>query len=234
MDSKTLIQTLSKYSVVADEKQANQLLDLMHLTLQANKVMNLTAITEEDDFLDKMIIDSAIVFKVGDIENKNVLDVGSGAGFPGLVLSILYPDAHITCLDSTKKKCLHIQKMIKQLELKNCEVVNARAEDYARSHRHFYDVVISRAVASLDVLCELCGAFVRIDGQFIAMKAIRADEELADAENAIKVMGLRLIKIEDTTLPLFKSKRYNIFFFKKKACLKKYPRLYKEIKARPL
>lgn len=234
MRTSELVEILAKYSVVVSERQADLLLMLMEETLRVNETMNLTAIKDQEEFLDKMIIDSAIVFKPGDLDQKHVLDVGSGAGFPGLVIAILYPDTFVTCLDSTRKKCKHIEEVAFILGLNNVKVVNARAEVYAKKQREQYDMVISRAVASLDVLVELCGAFVKTEGFFVAMKSLKADEELDNASSAIRTMGLKKLKVEETTLPLSNCKRYNIWFYKKKSCLKKYPREYKEIKANPL
>lgn len=234
MDSQTLVSIFDKYSVPCSIEQANFLLSLMDLTLAANKKTNLTAIKNEDEFIEKMIIDCGIVFKADDVVNKNIIDIGSGAGFPGLVIAILYPNCHVTCLDSTAKKCQQIEYVISKLKLNNVDVINQRAEEYAKIQREVYDFAISRAVSELNILVELCAGFVKKNGYVIAMKSQKSQSELAKAKNGIKILGLQNLKTEKIALPFSNSIRHNIWLFKKTSTPKKYPREYSKITSKPL
>lgn len=235
MSNDYIAEFFKKENISYDEIMINKLVQLMKLTLISNEHVNLTAIKDEKEFIEKMILDSSIALKKIEIEKvKNVLDVGSGAGFPGLVLAILYPTINFTCLDSTKKKCAHIDNVCNLLGIKNVQVINARAEDYAKGNIEKFDIVVSRAVASLNILLELCASFAKIDGNVIAMKSLKYDLELKNAKKAISKLGLRLESIQTTILPISNSSRFNIIFKKNKKTPTKFPRSYNEISSKPL
>ncbi len=229
MDLKTLLES---HNIFLSDEQINKLLILKEETLLANKSFNLTSISSEE-FAIKMILDCLIFINSFKDENLSLIDVGSGAGFPGLVLAICLPNYKITCLDSTKKKCNHILYMINKLGLDNVEVVNARVETYAKSHFEKFDIAIARALKSLNILVELLTPLIKVNGQVIAMKSINFENELKDAKNGIKKLFLKLENIETYNLD-DNSKRAILYFNKLKSTPKKYPRLYDQIIKRPL
>lgn len=208
---------------------------LTKLTLYANEKFNLTAIKTVEDFLEKMIFDSSLGMKDRDeLSNKKILDFGSGAGFPGLVIAILFPASKVFLLEATTKKANHLLDVVKKLDLKNVTVVNARGEEYIAKQREAFDIVIARAVAPLNILIELCAPFVKIDGHFIAMKGKGGIEEFENSISAMEILGLRLEKIADEQLPFLQEERLNLVFNKNKKTPEKYPRQYSQILAKPL
>ena len=207
--------------------------DLLKDTLEANEKFNLTAIKEEDKFRELMIYDSLVPLKYFDFENKKVLDVGTGAGFPGLPLAIS-SKGDFTLLDSTKKKIDHINNLIEKYQLKNAKGYASRAEEFTQNKRGLFDFVTARAVAPLNILLELCTPFLKVGGTFIAMKSSGANQEVNDAKNALKKLGLEVIAYHEDELPLSKEKRTIIEIKKIKDIDKKYPREYSEIKKKPL
>ena len=208
-------------------EHVDSLESLMDLTLSANEKFNLTAIKDKDAFRELMIYDSLIPLKYFDLTDKKVLDVGTGAGFPGLPLAIS-SQGKFTLLDSTTKKINHIKDVCKELNINNVTAVSARAEDFAKKNRESFDVVIARAVASLKVLVELTLPLVAVGGTLIAMKGSNAEEELKEASQMIKTLGGEVINVDTYELPSGE-KRANILIKKVKATPKKYPRLYSEI-----
>lgn len=212
----------------------NELLECLLVdTLKANEIFNLTAIKDEDKFRELMIYDSLIPLTLIDFNNKKVLDIGTGAGFPGLVLA-MSSNSEFTLLDSTKKKIDHINELVNKYELTNVKGVSARAEEYINNYREAFDIVTARAVSELNVLVELALPFVKVGGYFIALKGLKGNEELQAAKGAIKLLGGEVISINESTLPESKEKRINIVIKKIKETNKKYPRLYKDIVAKPL
>ena len=159
------------------------------LLLEKNKVMNLTAITEPQDVATLHLLDCAALLGHIAPEGKRVIDVGTGAGFPGMVLAILAPAAHFTLLDSLGKRADFLQEVCRALHLQNVTCVHARAEEFAGAHRECYDVAVSRAVAQLNVLCELTLPLVKVGGVFLAMKGPDCTEELDEARSAIRKLG---------------------------------------------
>ena len=202
-------------------------------TLETNEKFNLTAIKDENKFRELMILDSLLPLSLLDLSNKSVLDIGTGAGYPGLPLAIC-STGNFTLLDSTKKKIDHINEFVSANNIKNVKTVSSRAEEYARNNRDKYDVVIARAVASLNVLLEIALPLVKVGGYFIAMKGPRGLEEIDEAKKAIKELDCEVIEIHEEELPESKEKRVNILFQKKKETKSKYPREYKDIVNKPL
>ena len=195
-----LIDSLSKMDFAIDEEKINQLNKYYEMLVEKNKVMNLTAITEYDEVVIKHFVDSLAISKVYNmIPVKNIIDIGTGAGFPGMVLKVFYPDIQFTLLDSLNKRVGFLKEVAEALSLKKIDAVHGRAEDYARqaNHREKYDLCVSRAVANLSTLAEYSLPFVKKGGYFVAYKAEDCLEEVKAAEKAISMLGG---KIEDTVM----------------------------------
>lgn len=218
-----------------DDETIQKLDVLTKLTLSANEKFNLTAIDTFEDFIEKMIFDSSLGMKDReDLTGKKILDFGSGAGFPGLVISILFPKAHVFLLEATTKKTNHLLEVAEKLDLKNVTVVNARGEQYVIDQRESFDIVIARAVAPLNILIELCAPFVKMNGHLIAMKGKSGIDEFEKSISAMNKLGLRLEKIADEQLPFLHEERLNLIFIKNNKTPEKYPRQYAQILSKPL
>ena len=190
-----------------DDNKLSLLERLIDVTLETNEKFNLTAIKDKDSFRELMVFDSLLPLKYVDLDsNKTVIDVGTGAGFPGLPLAIC-SDAKYTLLDSTNKKIGHICRVIDEFKLQNVTPICARVEEFALKNREHFDYAIARAVASLNELLELCVPLIKVGGLFIAMKGPRSDEELDDAKSAIKKLDLEVVSINEEELPISKEKR---------------------------
>lgn len=218
-----------------NEQKAQKIFDFAKILVDTNKVMNLTAITDMDGIIFKHFCDCAMVCKhIGG--GQSVIDVGCGAGFPSLPLSILREDLQITALDSTTKKVEFIKKTAEELKLDNICAISARAEQFAQKNRESFDFATSRAVARLNILCELCIPLVKVGGKFVPMKASKADEELAEALKGIKTLGGELISTDSYTLTNSgESLERHIFeIIKAQKTNPKYPREYKQMLKKPL
>ena len=188
--------------------------------LEVNSHTNLTTITDPSDIRVKHFDDSLSIIDYIN-EGSKVLDIGSGAGFPGIPLRI-EKNFDLTLIDSVNKKVKFMNEVIEKLELKNTRAIHTRAEDFAKNERETYDLVISRAVANMSTLSELCIPFLKVGGLFIAMKGPKADEELEEAENALKVLGGEIIKLD--RFDLDGNERVNIVVRKTHPTKIKYPR----------
>ena len=184
-----------------DESRAETLERFAALLLKKNEVMNLTAITEPEAVAQLHLLDSAALTRFVDLSGKKVVDVGTGAGFPGMPLRILKDDFDLTLLDSLGKRIAWLEEVCGTLGLKRVECVHARAEEFAVGHRESYDLAVSRAVAQLNVLCELALPLVKVGGQFLAMKSVDTEEEIAAAKGAIRTLGGKIVKVGDYTIP---------------------------------
>lgn len=227
---------LSENNLILSQNQLNQLDQYFHLLIEKNKVMNLTGITEEGEVYEKHFYDS-LLFTFSSLfkkEGASLIDVGSGAGFPGLVLAICYPNLDVTLLEPLGKRCNFLNEVITALKLTNVNVVNMRSEDYALANREKYDFCVSRAVAKLNILLELMMPLIKVGGIFIALKGDKGDEELLESANALKKLSGTVIEKQEVTLPTNHDKRINIFVKKEKATANIYPRLYAKIKKKPL
>ncbi len=215
-------------------KEAEDALEIYaSFLLEYNEHTNLTAIKTMSDIYLKHFYDSLTISKLVDFNNGKLLDVGTGAGFPGMVLAICFPNLQVDLLDSNNKKIKFLEELIKKLNLTNVQTVYSRAEDYTRVNREKYDYVTSRAVADLRVLLELNIPSLKINGEFLVMKG-NIDEELKLSQNAIKKLFCTITKKEEFTLP-FNSGTRNIMIIKKtKETPAIYPRNYDKIKKRPL
>lgn len=210
------------------------LLRYSELLIEKNKVMNLTAITEPADVATLHFLDCAALLSLTDLTGKAVADVGTGAGFPGMVLRILEPSIRLTLLDSLNKRVDFLKEVCGDLGLDGVDCVHGRAEEFAAQHREQYDVVTSRAVANLQLLSELCLPLVKAGGTFLSMKAVDSEQELNDAKPAIKTLGGAVERVEDYTIPGTEVRHRLIIIKKIKETPKKYPRTFAKIKKNPL
>ena len=204
------------------------------LLLEKNKVMNLTAITQPEDVATLHFLDSAALLTLADFRGKTVADIGTGAGFPGLPLRIVDPSIRLTLLDAQNKRVEFLKEVCGELGLADVECVHARAEEFAADHREGFDLVTSRAVAALPLLCELCLPLVKVGGYFAAMKSVDADAELASAAHAIEVLGGAVDHVTDYAIPGTEVHHRVIFIKKCRETGKKYPRAFAKIKKNPL
>ena len=202
--------------------------------LEKNQVMNLTAITDPEDVASLHFLDSAALLTLADLKDKTVVDVGTGAGFPGMPLKILEPSIRMTLLDSLGKRITFLQEVCDELGLQNVQCVHARAEEFAAEHRQSFDFAVSRAVANLSVLCELCLPLVKVGGAFLSMKSVESGGELEQAKKAIGILGGRVERTADYSIPGTDVTHRVIFIKKIAETPKKYPRPFAKIKKNPL
>ena len=205
-----------------------------HLLMETNKVMNLTAITDPADIAALHFLDSAALLTLEDFRDKTVVDVGTGAGFPGLPLKILEPTIHLTLLDSLGKRVQFLERVCQELGLADVACIHGRAEEFAAAHRESFDLAVSRAVAALPVLCELCLPLVRPGGKFLAMKSVDSDQELESARHAIEILGGAVSGVRDYAIPGTAGRHRLILAKKVKKTPEKYPRMFAKIKKNPL
>ena len=204
------------------------------LLVETNKVMNLTAITDPEEIASLHFLDSAALLTLEDFRNKSVVDVGTGAGFPGLPLRILEPTIRLTLLDSLGKRIQFLNRVCQELELTDVACVHGRAEEFAAEHRESFDLAVSRAVAALPVLCVLCLPLVRPGGKFLAMKSVDSDQELEAAKHAIETLGGAVSGVRDYEIPGTEVRHRLILVEKVKKTPEKYPRMFAKIKKNPL
>lgn len=224
----------SAMKLSVSDAQIAQLEDFTARMLDTNKVMNLTRITDPKEIAEKHLLDCASLLQAADFSKKSVVDVGCGAGFPGMPLHILCPSCELTLLDSLGKRIRFLQGCIDAMNLSDIEAVHARAEEFAAKHREQYDFAVSRAVAQLNVLAELSLPLVKQGGVFIAMKSKDTDEELERAKKAIRLLGGEIEKIIDYTIPRTEITHRLVVIRKKNHTPKQYPRPFRKISASPL
>lgn len=234
MTENNLEKELTNLGIVVTQKMLKQFNRYYELLVEWNEKINLTAITEKNDVYLKHFYDSATIVKAIDLNKETTLcDIGTGAGFPGLVLKILFPNLKVTLIDALEKRIKFLNIVIEELELNDIETIHARSEEYGVKNREKYDVVTARAVANLPVLMEYCVPLVNIGKYFIPMKA-NISQEINSSQKAIKELGIKQIKIEEFLLPYENSNRTIIVYLKEKQTIKKYPRKNVEIKKKPL
>ena len=219
------LKGLEELHIQLAEEQIQQFIKYYEMLVEKNKVMNLTAITEFDEVIEKHFLDSLSLIKVYDLKKDiSVLDMGTGAGFPGIPLKIAFPELKVTLADSLNKRILFLQEVIDELHLEKIEAVHARAEELGKNkaYREMYDLVVSRAVANLSSLEEYCVPFVKIGGNFISYKSGEIEEEVANAKNATFLLGG---KVKDVyKFDLYEQKRSFVIIEKVKGTPKTYPR----------
>ena len=222
---KVFMEYAKKIDIDINEEQINKFYDYMNLLIEWNKKINLTAITDYNEIILKHFVDSLTINKCIK-ENNYVVDVGTGAGFPGIPLKIIRDDIKIVLVDSLNKRINFLNEVIKELNLKNIETVHARAEEFGRNkkYRQKFDVATSRAVANLSTLSEYMIPLVKINGRCICMKGKEIKEELKDSLNAIKVLGGKVENVEEFELADNDINRSIIYILKEKDTPNKYPR----------
>lgn len=229
MNKEEFIKELKKINIDITELQLQQLEDYYNYLIEYNSHTNLTAITKKEEVYLKHFYDSLLLSKSIDLNNiNNMLDIGCGAGFPGIVIKIIFPNINITLLDSNNKKTTFCKEIISKLKLNNIEVINERAEEFIKNKREEYDLVTARAVKNLPVLIELGIPYVKINGVFIAMKS-EYEEELNNSLNGIKILGGKYIETINIDLPNNTGKRNFIIIKKINKTNTKYPRNYSKI-----
>lgn len=226
-DTSQFIQDLKELGVSLTDKQIEQFLIYYELLTEWNSFMNLTAITEYEDVLKKHFVDSVSLIQAVDVRKElTLIDVGTGAGFPGLALKIAYPELKVTLLDSLQKRIQFLDAVIEKLGLEGIETIHGRAEDFAKPQklRESFDLCVSRAVANLSTLSEYCLPFVKIGGYFIPYKSEKIAQEKEEAEKALELLGGKFERQVEFMLPSSDIYR-NLFVIKKvKETPKKFPR----------
>ena len=225
------LKDLNKIVKMSDE-QLSQFDSYARFLVEYNEKINLTAITEYSEIVEKHFYDSLLLSKYRKMEGT-LVDVGTGAGFPGVVLKIAFPELKVKLIEPLHKRCVFLNELIERLGLKDIEVLNVRAEDYSKNHRETFDFVTARAVTNLNALIELCGAMVKLDGCFIALRGKDGLSEIENAAFAINAMGF---EVEDTFNDSLSdgSLRVISFFRKRRKTSNKYPRSYSLIKKGPI
>lgn len=226
---KRLINLANQLDIELNDRQIEQFRIYYNLLIETNKVMNLTAITELDEVIIKHFLDSIAIANVYFPIKENpvkILDLGTGAGFPGIPLKIAFPQLKITLMDSLNKRIKFLHSVIEQLQLSNIEAIHGRAEEMARKseYRQQYDVCVSRAVANLATLNEYCLPFVKVGGTFISYKAAEIENEIEDSKKSIQVLGGKLTTVKKLQLPGTDIERSFVIIDKIKDTSKVYPR----------
>ena len=217
-----LEQYLKISDITLNEKQIENLIKYLDLLIETNKVMNLTAIREEEAILEKHFIDSLLLTKLIKDDEKNIIDIGTGAGFPGLVLSIVYPNKNFLLVDSVKKKIFFINSVIEKIGLKNVKTSTERAEELIKNNREKFDVALCRGVANLRIILEYLIPFLKVNGRFLPQKL--NVNELEESKNALKILNSEIINIHNFKLPISGDERIILEIVKKSKTNKIYPR----------
>ena len=218
---------LEKLNIQLSNEQVEQFISYYEILVETNKVMNLTAITNPVEVIEKHFIDSLSLVKAIDIDREmKVIDVGTGAGFPGIPLKICYPQLEITLLDSLNKRINFLNDVINLLKLENIEAVHGRSEEFGRNkkYRESYDLCVSRAVANLSTLSEYCIPFVKVGGKFISYKSGNCSDEVSGAQNAVFKLGGKITDILEFCIDNTDISRSLIVIDKEKNTTGKYPR----------
>ena len=227
----TLTAGLPELGLALEESTARKLCAFGEAVVKQNEVMNLTAITQPDQVAKLHLLDSLTVVKSAELAGKRLIDVGCGAGFPGVPVKIACPECEVTLLDSLGKRMTWLGTILPELGVE-AECITARAEEFAQKRRESYDFATSRAVARLNILLELTAPFVKVGGAVLAMKGAAAREELAEAGSAIAKLGLKLESVEEH--PIDGTAHSVIVLRKVKPTPAQYPRRYAKIKQSPL
>lgn len=218
---------LKELNISLNEEQLNQFLQYYELLIEWNKVMNLTGITEFNEVIEKHFLDSLCLVKIiPDLHNQKILDLGTGAGFPGVPLKIAFPELDIVLMDSLNKRIIFLNEVITKLNLKKIIAVHGRAEEMARKkeYRQQFDICVSRAVSNLSSLSEYCLPFVSLNGYFVSYKSAEIEKEVEQAKKAIFLLGGKLEEIVKFKLPCSDNGRSFICIKKEKGTPKAYPR----------
>ena len=226
-DLKVLEQGCEELGIALNDTQKQQFIAFYEYLAEKNKVMNLTGITEFQEVLVKHFLDSLACVKAVDMTKvRKIMDIGTGAGFPGIPLKIVYPELEVVLLDSLNKRIKFLDEVIRTLGLEKIRTIHGRAEDFAKKkeYRECFDLCVSRAVANLATLSEYCLPFVKVEGEFISYKSGDSDEEIRDAEFAVKVLGGKITDVDKFQLPGTDMGRSLVKIKKVKNTAGKYPR----------
>lgn len=223
-NTEKFIKGLTNIGIMLTEEQIQQFIIYYEMLIEKNKVMNLTAITDYDEVIEKHFLDSLQIAKYVDLNGKSLIDIGTGAGFPGIPLKIAFPELKVVLLDSLNKRIKFLDEVIDKLKLVNVDTLHGRAEDFGKNvdYREKFDFCVSRAVANLSSLSEYCLPFVKKTGYFIPYKSGNIDEELEKANKAVYLLGGKIEIVEKFTLS--DSQRSFVFIKKETNTAKKYPR----------
>ena len=234
MTEDQFLQEVTKLGIALTTEQQNKLNKFYQLLIEWNEKINLTTIIKKEEVYLKHFYDSLTLVKAINFNQVNsLIDIGSGAGFPGIVLKIVFPHLDIVLLDALQKRVNYLNTIIKELELKNIIAIHSRAEEYAVSHREEFDLVTARAVAALPILTEICAPFVKVGGFFLPMKG-NMDIELKNSFHAFQELSLKVKRTVTFSLPVEESSRTILMLEKIAPTPLKYPRATDKIKKRPL
>lgn len=225
------------YNIDLSQEQVEQFIVYKDLLKSWNEKINLTAITDDIEIMKKHFIDSISIVKSGVLKDgMSLIDVGTGAGFPGIPIKIIMPGIKVLLLDSLNKRIIYLNEVINELKLLNIEAIHGRAEEFSRNekYREKFDIATARAVANLSVLSEYCIPYVKVKGYFIAMKGPSIDEELQSGKNAISTLGGKFVEIVKTEIPGENFKHNIVIVEKVKKTEGKYPRKYAQIEKKPI
>jgi len=234
MNFEVFKEELEKININLNEDQINQFKKYLVLLKEEAEKVNLTAIKDDPGIIEKHFYDSLLLAKNLLLSNQVLLDLGSGAGFPGIPLKIAFPSLKITLLEPTIKKARFLAKVINELNLHDIVVMAERAETFADREREQYDIVVARAVSQLNILLELALPLVHVDGYFVAYKGARAGEEIQEGQNAMHILGGKIHEIILEKLPTESDRRAILIIKKVASTPSEYPRQYGAIKKRPL
>ncbi len=224
------LNLLKEINITPTDNQLNQLEIYANYLIEYNEHTNLTAITNKDEIYLKHFYDSLTITKAIDLNTiNNLIDIGTGAGFPGMVLKIMYPHLHVTLLDSNNKKTTFLTNLVQKLKLTDIDIVNDRSEDYAKNNLDKYDLVTARAVTHLKALSELCLPLVKVNGYFIPLKG-NASDEIELSKNIITKLNSHIEDIIEFNLPIEEANRTLIKIYKDNKTPSGYPRSYSIIK----
>ena len=216
------LELLKKSSIVLEDEVIDKLLKYMNIVYEKNKVINLTAIREKDEILEKHLVDSLFLMELIHDEDKQIIDVGTGAGFPGLVLAIVYPEKQFLLVDSVRKKVEFLNEVIDELEIENAVTSSERAEELIKDRRESFDVALCRGVAKLRIIIEYMIPFLKVKGRFLAQKL--TVDEIPESQNALNGLNAEIVETHMFELPTIRDERVIIEIVKKKETSDKYPR----------
>ena len=229
MNIETFIKEVEKLNISVTKENLASLARYKDLLVEYNKKFNLTAIKSDEEIYLKHFYDSLTLIKAYSLNgNLKLLDIGTGAGFPGIVLKIFYPDLELTLLDSNHKKIAFLEVVIKELNLKNVTCINSRAENLPKTYREYFDIVTSRAVAHLRILLELSIPYLKVGGKLIAMKGL-SEEEIKESTKILEKLDSRIVETIKFNLPIEGSNRSLVIVQKNKKTNEIYPRSYDKI-----
>lgn len=234
MTENEFVTSLKEIGISVNENQLSQLNRYYELLIEWNEKINLTSIIDKDQVYLKHFYDSLTLSTIIDLNNDlSLVDVGTGAGFPGLVLKIVFPNLKVTLIDSLNKRISFLKEVIEELNLKEIEAIHIRSEEYALKNREYFDIGTARAVAPLNILLEYIIPLIKVNGYFIPMKA-NISQEIEESQKALDFLESEITEIKIFELPKENSKRTLIKIKKKKMTKTKYPRKFSEIKKKPL